>query len=72
MRSLTGGRFQDVEGREWELGARVKIGPWLHLRGGWRKSRYEFTQIEPGVPQAIRLDGEVKAGGFFAGIGIHF
>lgn len=67
------GRFEDLSGREVELGLSWKTAPFLSFRAAYRTQKVEFTRtgFSP-IPGITELDGEVETDGFLAGLTFRF
>ena len=65
---LFGGTFEDIEGREIEIGTRFKIAPFVHVIAAYRTAETEGVAVDISGSETVTLTSE----GFLAGVGVHF
>jgi len=67
------GRFEDLDGWEYEAGVAWNMAPFVSLRAGYRAQQLNFSQtgIEGLAPDTV-YGGEANSEGFLLGLGIRF
>lgn len=66
-----GGRFEDMEAFEFEVGFAFEPVPFLSVRGGYRDCSLDYTRLAFDT-QGTQLPGTVQSSGFLLGLGIYF
>ena len=67
-----GGRFEDIEGLEYEVGVSWKMFPFVSMRAGYRETTFDFTETNSAKSSDDELDGTIESKGFLLGLGFHF
>lgn len=70
--TVAAGRFEDMEGMEYELGVAWKMMPFVSLKGGYRESSVDYRQTGIVGGPATEANGTVESNGIFAGVAIGF
>ena len=68
------GRFEDLDGHEYEIGVSWKVFPFMSMRAGYRTYNVNFneTGIDPLLGIGTELSGEVESDGFLLGLSARF
>lgn len=68
------GRFENLDGYEFEAGVAWKMAPFVSLRAGYRAQTINFTLtgFEPIPDGPTEIDGDTESTGFLAGLSFRF
>lgn len=65
------GRFEDIDGLEYEVGISWKMAPFISMRAGYRETSFDFD-FDPLEKSDPEVASSIESTGFLLGLGFHF